>query len=130
MTVGLSVKLVESSGDIEVVYDEDNPTTILDFVLVEGIREVGQSLSIRLRTYLGEDVISPTVGMPWSRLLGIFTPELIQGEVTRCLLKDNRVLEVGNITSSLNRTTRVLSMSVPVFLKDGGTLTLVELFGV
>lgn len=112
----------------------DDPETvsvhIVDFDLVEGIPEVGQALAIRLRTYLGEDVISPTVGLPWPRLIGIFTPELIQGEVTRCLMRDSRVYEVGEITSSLNRTTRVLSLEVPVTLKDGATLTLVELFGV
>lgn len=123
---GIAVKL-DVDGDI--VLETDSYGNI-DFQLVEGSDEVAQALTIRLRTFLGEDRVEPTMGIPWDRVIAVFTPELVSSLVTNSILKDPRVKTVGEITSTNDPVDRVLTMEVPVTLKDGSTITLVEAFGV
>lgn len=126
MTIGLAVKL-DPTGDIELETDADGN---VDFKLIEGVDEVAQALSIRLRTFEGEDRTDQNVGVRWDRIIALFTPEIVQGIVSRAILLEPRVQSVGEITTSLEPANRVLTIEVPVVLKDGQNLTLIEAFGV
>lgn len=122
-SIGVAVAL-DNEGDIQFRSDRK------DFLLIEDTAEVAQALSIRLRTFLGEDRVNPEVGVRWDRIIALFTEELVQGALARALLLEPRVAAVGEIITSLEPTTRVLTVDIPVTLKDGSTITITEAFGV
>lgn len=104
--------------------------TFHDFDIVEGVEEVEQAIHVRLRTRRGEDIISPSVGLPIDAMMGIRTPAFIEGTFREELLKDPRVSAVQDFDLNLDPQVRRLDTAFSVVLKDTTTFTVEEKFGV
>lgn len=105
----------------------------IDFDLVDGREEVEQAIRLRLQTRLGEDILSPQVGVPFHDLVGIFNPTLISALITQSLVRDPRIENISGMTITLpeeNRATRIAEVSFTVKLKGGDALTISDIFGV
>lgn len=132
MVTGTSGKAItlDATGDIVIEDITDGGTTPS---VVEQAREVEQALRIRLSTRLGEDPISPTVGLPISEMIGIFNPDFIAAAIRRCVMQEPRVDSIGPISVTLpdeNRATRRAEVSFSVKLKGGEEINLRRIFGV
>jgi hypothetical protein len=74
-----------------------------------------QAVKTRLRLFRGEYFVDTTAGMPWqSRVLGYNTKDVYDGAVRTCIKETPGFLSFVSYTSSLDRTTRVLTINAAV----------------
>lgn len=81
---------LDSSGDLD--FESS------DLVLVDGIDAIKQSLSMRLKTFLGEEFCDETIGVPWFTDILIKNPSfLVVGEILKA-----KILETKGVTDIIS----------------------------
>lgn len=128
-TTGIALAL-DAAGDIMLTTNENGG---IDFKLVDGRLEVEQAIRICLQTRLGEDTLSPQVGLPFHEMVGIFNPTFIAAIITQALVTDPRIQSVESVEVVLpdeGRATRIAEVSFTVKLLGGDALSVTEIFGV
>lgn len=95
-----------------------------DIAIVEGTDEMVQSLTLILKSRLGEDRISPTIGIPIQAIIQVSEEEYISGAIVRALRADDRVLSIKDVRVEIDRVNRVAEVDVTVTLVSGANVEL------
>lgn len=94
-----------------------------DFLMVDGIDEIGQCIESTLGTNLGEFVLEPGLGIEYLNMLGKgVTDEDIQAEVFAGLAQEERIDTVTEITVVRDNITRRTSVGFSAVAQDGETI--------
>lgn len=98
----------------------DDGTSI---VLATGPERVKQRLKVAAQTFLGSYKYNQDIGLPWLDWFeqGVRVP--YEAELRKFFLSHKEVDSVTSLTVSVNRTTRRLSVSYVVQLKDGAEIS-------
>lgn len=100
----------DSNGELEMISDDD---------------EFCQSLEMIVKISLGEFYLDETIGLRRDNLLTKnFDEELAQSDIIEALMQDDRVGEVNNISFTIDKETRTLSVDLTVIKTDGSTVNL------
>lgn len=100
----------DSNGELEMISDDD---------------EFCQSLEMILKISLGEFYLDETIGLRRDNLLTKnFDEELAQADLIEALMQDDRVEEVNNISFTIDKENRALSVDLTVIKTDGSTVNL------
>ena len=109
--INLAIKL-DNDGDIATKETEGGG---IDYDVIDGKNATAQGLEISLKTRQGEDPISPHIGLPIPKIIGIFNPDFVAGTVRWAILQDPRIKEVNveaNPRSDEDRQRRVLELDI------------------
>jgi hypothetical protein len=83
--------------------------------LVNSPAAVAQAIETRLRLFLGEYFLDTTVGMPWqTAVLGYNTSLVYDAAIRNCIEETQGFLSFVSYSSTLNKATRVLTVSAVV----------------
>jgi len=90
--------------------------------LVNTPEAVAQAVLTRLRLHRGEWFLDTTVGMPWeSAVIGRNTQGTADAAIRTCILGTTGVTEITAYASSLDSTTRKLTVTVTITTLYGTT---------
>ncbi|MFB7260361.1 MULTISPECIES: contractile injection system sheath initiator [Bacillati] len=107
--------------------DGDLVFTDGELEMVEGDEELKQALEMILKIRLGEFFLEENVGLDRTHLLTKqFDEELAHYDIVEALMQEERIEEISEITFSLDKTKRLLTVSVTVKKIDGTTIELEE----
>ena len=92
--------------------------------LVEGSKELAQSIALRLRMVRGEAWEEPDCGLPWFDFLGAKpgNRNLLRHEILLELRKDERITQVDSLTISEDAQRRGVDVKALVRGVDGSTV--------
>lgn len=127
MTLGTAIKMDLRTGDLVTKTNSDG---VLDLVITDGREETEQAILLWLTTRLGSDQVNPEVGLPLDVMMGVRSPDFIEGVIKESLNRIPRIKEVGQMSSTLEAATRRLNLNLPITLVDGSRITIEEAFGV
>lgn len=111
------MKTIELTDDGDLFFENG------DFKLIEGVKEVKQSLAISLSTNLKEWFLNLDLGLDFMKLLEKPTDEEIRSEIIRVIGQEERVDIVNDVEIVQDRKLRKLSVKYNVQLIDGQTLS-------
>ena len=95
-----------------------------DLVPLTGIDAIRQQVEIRLRTFLGEWFLDPSVGVPYIQQVfseKIPRVDLIRSIIRRAVMKTPGVLMADTVNVSLDTETRNLSIELDIKSTEGNT---------
>ena len=89
---------------------------------VEGLAYTAQLVKNKLLTVLGEWKADPSLGLPWFSDIMIKNPDLslVEGLILSCIKGTPHVLDVLSIALSLDKETRILTVTFEA-ISDWGT---------
>lgn len=103
--------------------DGDLVIQVNDFIMVDGIDEIGQCVESTLGTNLGEFALEPELGIEYLNMLGKgVTDEDIQAEVFAGLSQEERVDTVEEIVVTRDNVTRKTSVRFSASVDTGETI--------
>lgn len=120
----MAVLLYIPTGDLALTGDINGMATGGSYVVVEGIQQIRQRLSARLKFFLGEWFIDLRQGLPYFRpgFLGKSpNPNLIRSLMRRVILDTPGVLSCTKLTLDIDSATRRGRLSFQAIC-DGGTI--------
>lgn len=120
-------------------YRQESPTGDYTFgqgeanFLINTPATVAQAVKTRLLLFLGEYFADLTVGMPWdTEVFGFNTASIYDAVIQQQIAQTKGVESIVNYSSSLNRTTRVLTINCTIntiFSGQGLVNLAIPLFG-
>jgi phage baseplate assembly protein W len=100
----------DENGELQMVSDEEELKQAIEFIL-----------SIRL----GEFFLDETVGLNRDNLLTKqFDEDLAHADIVAAVMQEDRVDEVSEVTFTLDKATRILSVDLTILSTSGQTVTL------
>ncbi|KAF6591043.1 DUF2634 domain-containing protein [Paenibacillus sp. EKM205P] len=83
-----------------------------DLVMVEGDEELAQCCRVAIGTNEGEWFLNPEIGLAFRLFLGkLASEEEMRNELTRALLQEERIESVDDVTFSVDRAARLLTVT-------------------
>lgn len=83
-----------------------------DLVMVEGDEELAQCCRVSIGTNEGEWFLNPEIGLAFRLFLGkLASEEEMRNELTRALLQEERIESVDDVTFSVDRAARLLTVT-------------------
>ncbi|KAF6618254.1 DUF2634 domain-containing protein [Paenibacillus sp. EKM102P] len=94
-----------TDGDLE--FDSSG-----NLVMIEGDEELAQCCRIAIGTNAGEWFLNPDIGLAFRLFLGkLASEEEMRNELTRALLQEERIESVDDVTFSVDRAARLLTVT-------------------
>lgn len=94
-----------------------------DFIVIEDIDEVIQSLQTRLQIRLGEFFLDEFTGLSWDNIFSKpFVEDDCRADIISCLSQDDRVKSIDSVSFAI--TGRTLYVDVHLTLKIGNEIDL------
>lgn len=83
-----------------------------DLVMVEGDEELAQCCRVAIGTNEGEWFLNPEIGLAFRLFLGkLASEEEMRNELTRALLQEERIENVDDVTFTVDRAARLLTVT-------------------
>lgn len=107
----MKTRAVDSSGDWEFGRGLQSYRTEKD--------ALSQNISTRLKSWKNDCFFSMDDGVDWANLLDIGTKDLLDLDIKRCLLQTVGVLRIDTYSSTLDTSTREITIVAEVFTVFG-----------